>query len=58
MFTYLRHVREEFAHITWPSPREAVGHTLMIILVTAIVAALVGVLDAAFTSVVSSSVGY
>ena len=55
--TYLRHVREELNHVTWPSPREAVGHTLMIILISAIVAILVGVLDYALTSAVSSIVG-
>jgi preprotein translocase SecE subunit len=55
--SYLRHVREEFAHITWPTPREAIAHTLMIILVSAIVAVMVGLLDYAFTSAVSSVVG-
>jgi preprotein translocase SecE subunit len=57
LITYLRHVREEFTHITWPSTREAVGHTLMILLVTAIVAVMVGLLDYAFTSAVSSVIG-
>ena len=54
---YLRHVREEFKHITWPSTREAVGHALMVVLFSAIVALLVGVLDYAFTSAVSTVVG-
>jgi preprotein translocase SecE subunit len=55
--SYLRHVREELNHVTWPTPREAIAHTLMIILVSAIVAILVGVLDYALTSAVSSIVG-
>ena len=55
--SYVRHVREEFKHLTWPSSREAIAHSLMVILVSAIVALLVGVLDYALTSVVSSIVG-
>ena len=55
--TYIRHVREELAHVTWPSPREAVAHTLMIVLVSALVALLVALLDYAFAAVVSHVVG-
>ncbi|MGH7175106.1 MAG: preprotein translocase subunit SecE [Minisyncoccia bacterium] len=55
--TYIRHVREEFRHLTWPSRQEAIAHTLMVILVSAIIAILVGVLDYAFGSFVSSVVG-
>ncbi|HVW82797.1 MAG TPA: preprotein translocase subunit SecE [Candidatus Paceibacterota bacterium] len=55
--TYLRHVREEFKHLTWPSRQEAIAHTLMVILVSAVVAALVGALDYALTSAVSAVVG-
>ena len=55
--TYIRHVREELAHVTWPSPREAVAHTLMIVLISAIVALMVGLLDYLFASIVSNVVG-
>jgi preprotein translocase subunit SecE len=55
--TYIRHVREEMSHVTWPSTREAVAHTLMVILVSVIVAALVGGLDYVFTGFVSRVVG-
>ena len=54
---YIRHVREEFKHITWPSNQEAIGHALMVILVSLIIAVIVGVLDYAFTSAVSAVVG-
>lgn len=56
-FTYLRNVRAELAHVAWPTPRTAIGHTLVIILIALIVTAVVGVLDYAFTSAVSSVVG-
>jgi preprotein translocase SecE subunit len=55
--TYLKHVREEFAHIVWPSSRTALGHTLVVIFIAIVIAALVGILDAVLGSVVNSIVG-
>ncbi len=56
-FTYLKHVREEFAHIVWPSNRTAIGHTLVVISIAAFIALLVGLLDYLFGSVVSHIIG-
>ncbi len=56
-FTYLKHVREEFAHIVWPTPRTAVAHTLVVIFIAIAIAVLVGVLDYAFGIVVSRFAG-
>ena len=47
-FTYLRHVREEFSHIVWPTNRTALSHTLVIILIAAAIALIVSVLDYVF----------
>lgn len=55
--TYFKHVREEFAHIVWPSHRTAIAHTLVVILIAAVITALVGVLDYLFGGVVSRVVG-
>jgi preprotein translocase SecE subunit len=57
LITYLHHVRDELGHVSWPTWQEALGHTLMIILVSVITAALVGVIDYALTSAVSAIVG-
>lgn len=57
MFTYLKHVREEFTHIVWPTTRTAVGHTLVVILIAILIAVFVGVLDFFFGSLVSRFVG-
>ena len=51
--TYLKHVREEFAHVVWPSNRTALGHTLVVIFIAAVIALLVALLDYAFGSVVN-----
>ena len=56
-FTYLKHVREEFAHIVWPTNRKALAHTLVVIFIAVIIALLVALLDYAFGLVVSSVTG-
>lgn len=56
-FTYLKHVREEFAHIVWPTSRTAIAHTLVVIGIALALAFLVGLLDYLFGSAVSRIVG-
>ncbi len=55
--TYLHHVREEFKHIVWPTNRTAIAHTLVVVLIAAALAVLVGVLDYVFGLGVSSIIG-
>ena len=57
MLTYLKHVRDEFAHISWPTTRQAVAHTLVVIVIAIIMAAWVAALDYFFTSIVSRFIG-
>ena len=52
-FTYLKHVREEFAHIVWPSNRTAVGHTLVVVFIALYIAFSVGLFDYVFGLFVS-----
>ncbi|MBU6388442.1 preprotein translocase subunit SecE [Patescibacteria group bacterium] len=56
-FTYLKHVREEFAHIVWPTNRTAIAHTLTVIGIAIAIALLVGLLDYVFGLVVSHVAG-
>ena len=56
-FTYLKHVREEFTHIVWPTNRTALAHTLVVIGIALAIALLVGLLDYVFSSVVSRVTG-
>lgn len=55
--TYLKHVREEFAHIVWPTSRKALAHTLVVIFIALAIAFLVGLLDYIFGLVVSRIAG-
>ena len=56
-FTYLKHVREEFTHIVWPSNRTAIAHTLVVICIAAAIALLVALLDYVFGSAVNHIIG-
>jgi preprotein translocase SecE subunit len=55
-FTYLKHVREEFTHIVWPTNHTALAHTLVVIGIALVIAFLVGFFDYIFGSVVSGIV--
>ncbi len=56
-FTYLKHVREEFTHIVWPSSRTALAHTLVVIFIALAIALVVGLLDYLFALGVSRFTG-
>lgn len=56
-FTYLKHVREEFSHVVWPSNRTAISHTLVVIFIAISIALLVAVLDYGFGLLVSRFAG-
>lgn len=55
--TYLKHVREEFSHIVWPTRETAIAHTLVVAVIALAIALLVGVLDYVMNSVVGGIVG-
>ena len=56
-FTYLKHVREEFTHIVWPTTRTAVAHALVVIVIALLITLLVGLFDYLFSGAVSRIVG-
>ncbi len=50
--SYLKNVRAELAHVVWPKPKTAAIHTVLIIVISVIVAVFIGILDYALTSLV------
>ncbi|HWH16105.1 MAG TPA: preprotein translocase subunit SecE [Candidatus Paceibacterota bacterium] len=52
LFTYLRNVRGELAHVVWPDRKQALLHTALIIVISAIVAIYLAGIDYVFTGVV------
>lgn len=55
--TYLKHVREEFTHIVWPTSRTAIAHTLVVIFIAVTIALLVALFDYLFGSIVTRVIG-
>lgn len=55
--SYFKHVREEFAHITWPTQRKALAHMLVVILIAAVIALFVSLVDAVLQGVVTRFLG-
>ena len=57
LVTYLKNVRAELVHVTWPSRRQALAHTLLVIALSLLTALLIALFDALFTGAVSRLVG-
>lgn len=51
LVTYLKNVRGELAHVVWPNRRQAIIHTILIILISVAVALLLTGFDYVFTGV-------
>lgn len=46
---YLRDVRSELTHVSWPTTAQAIGYTGLVILIVVLVAVILGAADAVFT---------
>ena len=53
LVTYLKNVRAEMTHVVWPDRKQAVLHTLLIVVISALLALFIAALDYVFTGVVS-----
>ena len=43
--TYLKNVRAELSHVVWPTRRQSLQHVALILLISALAAAFIAVLD-------------
>lgn len=48
---YLKDVRGELEHVSWPTRRQTTAYTLLVIGISLFVAAYLGVFDALFTNI-------
>ena len=48
--SYLKNVRAEMAHVVWPPQRQAIGHVILIILISIFMALFIAALDYIFTT--------
>lgn len=51
---YLKAVRGELSHVSWPSRNQAVGYTTLVIVISLIIAALLGAFDFVFTYLIEA----
>ena len=51
---YLKDVRGELTHVSWPTRRQATGYALIVIVISLVVAAILGVFDFLFTEAVTN----
>ncbi len=58
LVNYLKDTRAEFRHVTWPTGRQALIYTVLIILVSVVVALLVGLFDYLFTIALNRFIGF
>jgi preprotein translocase subunit SecE len=49
-FNYLRDTRAELTHVSWPTPRQTVIYTILVIVISIFVALFLGAFDFVFTS--------
>lgn len=57
LIDYVKHVRTELQHVSWPSTRTAVAHTLVVITLSVLIGLMIGLLDYAFSGIVSRLIG-
>ncbi|MDZ7726464.1 MAG: preprotein translocase subunit SecE [Candidatus Campbellbacteria bacterium] len=51
---YLRNVRGEVKHVSWPTQREIVSFTIVVIALSLLVAGMLGLFDVVLTEVIQS----
>lgn len=51
-FDYLAGVRAEMSHVKWPTTSQAIGYTILVVIISLVVAGLLGAFDYIFTLIV------
>lgn len=53
IISYIKEVKTETKHIKWPTKKQVINYTLVVVTVSIILAAYVGALDALFAKILS-----
>jgi preprotein translocase subunit SecE len=56
--TYLKDTKAELKHVTWPTWNQVVWYTIAVLLISGIVAALLGLFDLLFSTGLQKLLGY
>jgi preprotein translocase subunit SecE len=54
--TYIRDTRDELAHVTWPTRKQAFAYTIIVIIVSLFTAFFLGFFDYLFTLIIQKFV--
>lgn len=46
---YIKETRAEMSHVTWPTRKQAISYALLVVVVSVVVAALLGLFDYIFS---------
>jgi preprotein translocase subunit SecE len=52
LFDYIRDTKGEMKHVSWPTRNQVIGYTLIVLLISAVLAAYLGLFDYLFTNIV------
>lgn len=50
LINYIKETRAEMAHVTWPSKKQAFGYSLIVVVVSVVVSAFLGLFDYVFST--------
>jgi len=53
---YIKETKEEMKHVSWPSRKQIVGYTIIVIILSALTAAYLGLFDYLFQMLIKSLV--
>ncbi|MEK7510845.1 MAG: preprotein translocase subunit SecE [Patescibacteria group bacterium] len=57
-FTYLKNVRGELSHVVWPGRNQTIIHTILVVVISAVVALLLAGFDYIFSGVIARFIGF
>jgi preprotein translocase subunit SecE len=53
MFKFIKEVNAELRHVSWPTRNQAAGYTILVIIISIIIAAYLGAFDWVFTKLIN-----
>lgn len=53
IFDYIKDTKGEMKHVSWPSKKQIVSYTILVILVSIVISAYLGLFDYIFTGIVN-----
>ncbi|MBP7804722.1 MAG: preprotein translocase subunit SecE [Candidatus Pacebacteria bacterium] len=56
--SYIKETRAELSHVTWPTRKQAIAYTIAVIVISLVVAYLLGAFDKVFQIGLSKILGY